>query len=164
VFSSSLFILRYAHPALAGLLPTPWLPQKASDTLLSQATSSSTPDASLLPITNSPANGQQGDLSVVLSLRRRAAKVRKAITPTGKGKKAADEVVATSAAGGTGRQNAYGSLGGEGEEWERNPWRNDSVDKDRKKATRRLSFDPASVRLFLSAAILTDIADIPVAS
>jgi hypothetical protein len=153
VFSSSLFILRYAHPALAGLLPTPWLPQKASDTLLSQATSSSTPDASLLPITNSPANGQQGDLSVVLSLRRRAAKVRKAITPTGKGKKAADEVVAT-----------YGSWGGEGEEWERNPWRNDSVDKDRKKATRRLSFDPASVRLFLSAAVLTDIADIPVAS
>jgi hypothetical protein len=54
---------RYAHPALTGLLPQPWLPLKRGETLVNSH--------------NSNRTGRKFDQAVVLSLRKRYSVVRR---------------------------------------------------------------------------------------
>jgi hypothetical protein len=76
---------RYVHPALAGVLPSPWYPRAAEESLESQATTgmeTSTPSSTQADLeagTSARADSRKG-MAVVLSLRRKVVRLaRKAV-------------------------------------------------------------------------------------
>jgi hypothetical protein len=135
----------YAHPALAGVLPTPWLPLRSSDSLLAQ-TQSSEGDHPASP------TKKKKDLSVALSLRRKVVgRLQRKKTPTSF--TTAGEGGAMSTSPVQEPLNASGERIGAGSgflDGGDNPWaREDSGDSGRRPTraalAKRLSFDPATV-------------------
>jgi hypothetical protein len=140
----------YAHPALAGVLPTPWLPLRSSDSLLAQTQSDGEPASPTDPKT------RKKDLSVALSLRRKVVgRLQRKKTPTSFGSTGEGGTLSRSpvqeplnASGERiGAGSGFGADGGD------NPWARDESGDGRRptRATlaKRLSFDPATVSLLL---------------
>ena len=146
ILSSLVFLPhRYAHPALAGVLPTPWLPLRSSESLLSQTT---TPNA------NAAAKNKK-EVSVALSLRRKVSRLRRKVTGSPAALSRPDLVQEPTNGSGK-RLGASGSGAGGGffdGGGVENPWEDASPGgvgargggrPDRAKPHKRLSFDPAT--------------------